>query len=147
MTPDVTEGVHDYWVEIGAGPTFEDGDDVFVGAGRVITAAHDQGAIGVVDGEHARHLRDGDTRKAAGVTRAVEALMVRAHGEGKIRDIAVDRRQGSDDPLTILGMSAHDGEFACIEFVGVTQDAIRDADLADIMESSGRAGQVLITGV
>ena len=95
-----------------------------------------QGVEAIGDGDDAGQQRDALAAQAVGVAAAVEALVVVADG-GQDVAVADDRRQ---DALADHGMLADHSQISSADSaVGLVQDPLGQADLADVVQLGGEA--------
>ena len=104
---------------------------MYVRAGLVRAPAR-HGVVGVDDGHGPGEQRDLLTRETVGIPLAVVALVVVAHGEHQVLG-----EEGPDDVGAHHGVFAHLLPLLLVEAARLEEHAVRDADLADVVQVGG----------
>ena len=130
LVPYFDENTDKFWIKLFAAAVLELAADMLVVAGLSVDAVGAHGVKGVRDGDDARLLTDFLTLEAEGIAVPVPALMVAAG----------DILGGVDDDAVFKDIPAHGGVrfddvvLHVCQALGVIQDGVRHADLADVVE-------------
>ena len=129
---DAQEGGGDLGVELRAGAGLELGPRLGVGEGLPVGPAERHGVVRVHDAHGAGDLGDRVPGKVVRVAVAAEALVVVAHARHELLGEERPDDVGAEDRVL-----AHEVPLAVAERGGLEQDAVRDGDLADVVQVGG----------
>lgn len=108
-------------------------------------------AVGAFGGEGFEHVGGGEDAdfggefggvEAAVVAGAVEAFVVGGGDGGEFAEAG----DAFEDLAGVEGVFAHEGEFVGVEFAGLVEDEVGDAELADVVEACGAAEEAGVFG-
>lgn len=127
------EGLDDVSVELFSGPVAEDADDFVVLFGGAIGLLGAEGIVGIDDGEDSGAEGDLAAELLEGVGDAVdEGLSMPEEIEDSRVDVA-----GLEDAESDVVIEVDQVGFGVLEFSGLIEDVVGDADFSDIVEEGG----------
>src|SRR6516225_5831146 len=108
-----------------------------------VRAVADHGIERIGDGEDARSERNLVSSQPARVAGAVVKLLVREHD---FRGIA-KKRDANQHVIAAFAMSAHDFLLVLVEGTGLSEDAVGNGHLADVVEKRGAREMAIPDGI
>src|SRR6266851_9546061 len=126
------EQADELWIPLPAGSAVEDRNRLVLAEPAAVWAVVGERVERVADGDDPGQQRDARAAQAVGVAVAVERLVVVADDRQQVRA----RSQRADDVLADLRMGTHEHQLTRVKRARLQQDAVRDSDLADVMDDA-----------